>query len=880
MKKILFSVFVGLLAYWVIGLFFPFPVFAQPNTISGAVVDQSDNPVAGATVIATIPGYPTDQPPTATSDSSGQFSMSVPYNKLPDSSDISYTLIATGPNGEQGSAVATISPSNSSAVVTIVLGENTTPYPPPGPGPSPDCAGYYESCINKECCEGLIKQFGSEQTGACTCVYPTPPSRPGSPTCRPQLTGERDSRPYYNQNCDLCNATSDFCPSCATSFTVFDTVSWKWHEKDFDCEGNDWKRTPWEGKITIDPTQTTIPFVGKKREDDINKREDEQKYLADYFDGTHEYYRSYDVQKVGKTIYHGTNTTLLPNYQGVLRKLTPMEYQDELKKEMVQRAQEASSTLEEGNIHNYNVAYKSRLCWDLPFLGDAAIGFTRSIAGETETNFSSLFSFLANISHYCLYNFTPGIDDAKLTIAEGAIDAFNALITPLGPLGNLFKIQTEGKIDGVEKTLTEIDGNFPPEPDEENYVEKWRAWKDSEWGRVWEAVPMVSREDTPGGIYPYLGSKPEDTFTILNPDAQIERVPHVARLYESSQEVQNILLPTTEGGLTSQKETTLILASSESPQPLVAGSTKEEVLGEKTLIAQGYGEPSFSTRGSCTREGNKYTVSLTVSFSLPSGHSCRDINVEIQYPTYWQHTCPNETLCGGLVVTPFPVISQPGGSVNVIYYVKAHGVNGPPGSPWAPNTELGGAIPIQFTENGCIIEGEAPPAPACGLPPALPVNKCELTAITDTNPNDELCCNQINIDLKAVDIFDEYPSGCEYDITCCNNALATIPCLCNPECNTEETRGVNREIGVALSHPYLGEIWNNTAEINRGIFNIFRPFGIAEFEDLDAKSKIQYSWTGKAYEPHEGNFYYPYLGGIQKAKEWVTTKVLMPYVEQ
>ncbi len=831
-KGIIFSLVIGLFGYWIIGLFSPSSVLAQAGTITGTVVDENGEPVAGATVIATIPGFPLDQPPTATSDSNGRFSMSVPYNILPGGSDVSYTVTATDPNGEQGSGVATISPQNPTADVVITLGA-PSPYPSPSPGP-----------------------------------YPSPPPPTYSPSvvhCDPNLTGDRDSRPYYDQDCDLCNATSNFCYSCATSFTVFDTVSWEWQDRDEECEGDAWVIKKWGGNITIDPTRTKIPFVGKKGE------ENEELYLADYFDGTNEYYEVAND-------YHQYWLDWV-NHAGVLRKLTPMEYQDELKKEMVKRAQEANNNLKEGNIHNYELEYTGRFCWDFPFLADVVI----AIAKRGGLGDEKVIDFLNDKAHYCAYP-RGWPFDIDLQAIRALINAYNLLPLP--------DIITWGHISDETSRLASLKGNFPPEPDEENYVEKWQEWKKSEWGRLWEVVPMVSREDTPGGIYPYLGSKPPDTFIINNPDAQIERVPHVARLYETSQKIQNILLPISEGGIITQKKTAPILASAESTQPLIASSTEEKVLGEKTLLAQGCADPypSLSLKLSANAPKNGvYDVGWKFCADRgPCGCGLNDFTTVISgsngqgwtlHPSPgWGRAANGGCLSGGdAYTTPFSVHAQPGDTFTARVWVGFGGSDGG-GDFCIPSGEV--ICTVTFTETG--VSGDCiggPPAPACGLPEALPVNQCDLTAIADSNPNDKLCCDKIEIGLDAVDMFDEYPyTPCEYDCPAC---VLLKDCPCNHECETPEDRTVSREIGINLSHPYLTPIWEQTTKADTmGIFNIFRPAQIPQFEDLDAASDISYTQTGfESIEPSTGEFYFNHLGGVQKAKEWVTTKVLMPYIE-
>ncbi|NIO07243.1 MAG: hypothetical protein GTO40_04305, partial [Deltaproteobacteria bacterium] len=72
-----------------------------------------------------------------------------------------------------------------------------------------------------------------------------------------------------------------------------------------------------------------------------------------------------------------------------------------------------------------------------------------------------------------------------------------------------------------------------------------------------------------------------------------------------------------------------------------------------------------------------------------------------------------------------------------------------------------------------------------------------------------------------------------------------------------------------LLHPYLYEIWLNSTDAFEGFFNFFRPQNLPEFEELDAHSTLFYGYASGTITPPGGYFYFPYLGGIQKAKEWV-----------
>jgi hypothetical protein len=101
------------------------------------------------------------------------------------------------------------------------------------------------------------------------------------------------------------------------------------------------------------------------------------------------------------------------------------------------------------------------------------------------------------------------------------------------------------------------------------------------------------------------------------------------------------------------------------------------------------------------------------------------------------------------------------------------------------------------------------------------------------------------------------------------------------ECGTS-TEEISQEIEMNLTHPYLALIWQNTTKPDSGLFNIFRPNGTPVFEDMDAASTIKYGSTEAEVDvsPSEGLFYYPHLGGVQKAKEQIVNQTLWPYKKQ
>lgn len=530
--------------------------------------------------------------------------------------------------------------------------------------------------------------------------------------CKPEqiIPGDTTSRPVYPCSacysfCDACNQTNLLTDSCAQAFKATRNVSYK-HNEGAPCGGQHWVTKSWSGMVTIDPNSVTVPFAGKKEE------EDEEKYLADYLEGTNELYKYYSKYWLDWV-----------NHAGVFRKLTPMQYQNQLKKQMVERAKatlESEGRIQESAIHDYKVKYLGRICWDVPLLGDAFLALLHKVAEEADIPIPGLGRFISFVSekasertHYCVF------DSVLARIIQVVLWDLNH--HPLVPIRIAYRYW-----GGSEVPLSSLDTHLPPEPDEENYAENWDKWKTAEkrkWGNLWEVVPMFTREDTLDEITPYASLRPDDEFTLSETKAEF---PHLARLYETADKIQKILLP------------------------------KE-----------------------------------------------------------------------------------------------------------------GAALAENSNSQGFIL------AQACGLPdPAPVVDLCQKPALTDPNENDPICCDQIKGELTAKDKFvNEHYEEC-YRYQCDEEGICEW--VFNASCNDTETKTVFREIGISLKEPYLGEIWRKTAGLPFGLFNIFRLYQTPEFPELDAASEIKYSFSPGKAEPEEGQFYFPYLGGVQIAKDWVV-RSLFPY---
>jgi len=710
----------------------------------------------------------------------------------------------------------------------------------------------YRSCDKAGNCSWLVRDFlvynqnvsGREKT---------------SLTCTPQKGGDLSSWPV---ECDTCNQTDLFTPSCATSFTVSDTVSY--NRGDGTTEPPHCVEREWGGTVTIDPTHTTIPFVGKK------KGESEQIYLADYFEGTNEYYQNYEKYWLDWV-----------NHAGVFRKLSPMQYQDKLKKEMIRRAQETlSQNIHEGGIHDYKLSYRGRVCWDLPLLPQVFLTFVdkAKILEELANNPLSLFlsfdktkkalDFILKRSHYCFFD-GDIFEDLMAETIELAIRDFNKY-SPID-----IRLRTSESFEG---TLSSIASHLPPSQNEKDYFQKWQNWQKLEggkWFSLWQTTPMFSREDTPGKITPYLGARSKDE-TLPSLSSQIEKVPHVARLYELTQELNKFLLPAGSKKWLVQEE----------KKPIIAAAASSQVLGEKKLLAQAQNEWDF-----CDPTGNAcFNMSIrSICCSAGSGTVIIDANGYGHVTVAVNGAMVGFNRLGHGLTYNFSCPSKPGETFSVSVTATNYDVGG-------YSVTGGCSVKLDQNASACCAGGQPPTIPlVCGITNPSPVYSCSYPAITDSDPNDSLCCSPIAFTLNAVDAFEnpEYDACKAEGLKCewiCPENLQELPLTeelcwrCHNPCDEEITKDVSREFGISLSHPYLSAIWDQTGN-SKGLFNIFRPAEMNNFREVAGKSQIGYSYCKKqifgiclepgSVSPETGDFYFPYLGGVQMAKNW-TVRTLFP----
>ncbi|MBA4386264.1 MAG: hypothetical protein C0410_16140 [Anaerolinea sp.] len=699
-----------------------------------------------------------------------------------------------------------------------------------------------------------------------------------------------ERRTSWPDDCDNknCNRTQYLTPYCAQSFEVQATIEVDKNDCQYECDGKWWTEKPWNASVSIDVSDTKVPFAGKKKEGiDSDIHEDEIKYLADYFEGTHEYYRDY-TNKLGPLIYHGVDKTFLTNFQGVLRKLAPYEYQNQLKKQTVERAIASNEgQIEYGQIHDYKLHYLGRLCWDAPFWLEFVAEIVRRIADRLHIDFDP-----HKIAHYCIFDINP-TDKTLITIVRLTLRWWH-----LTPIGHILKIPhlDEPEVEGL---LSELKNHEPPSPDEEDYVEKWNAWKESndrKWFKLWQVAPMVSREDTLGYIHPDPQLRPHPGEEWIGPDTASIRVPHLARLFETSRWIQQILLPL-DPNLERTSDQELLAKANLTNSSKVLGSSNEnscgtngQTLGEKTVLAQDGNSLSIDFYISLKKKGGQGDTGYPYDLCwLIRPHATGDCNYaewgyridpygfhepRLDGEKYWWNRNPIIT-CSIGSAHPIEINAYPGDTVCATLVITGGQCEGPCCDP-DPRPGLTRTACCQIFACGASSCDGPSDIPFC-LQPSVPESpKCVEPAITDTNPNDKICPKIINGTINAVqEIENPYCEEC-----------ANETCLTNPNCCGTFSVDVYRQMEVKTELPYLTEIWHHSTDPLQGFFNILRPAEIAQFDDTPAKSEIKYkceSCSGSGCKncraiPEIGDFYYFYLGGVQLAKEWVID-TLTPYVE-
>ncbi len=422
---------------------------------------------------------------------------------------------------------------------------------------------------------------------------------------------------------------------------------------------------------------------------------------------------------------------------------------------------------------------------------------------------------------------------------------------------------------------------------------------------LWEAVPMFTREDTPGR----LGLSPQNPPGSLSPiggdgvgNGSVNyplSIPHVARLNAISQTTTNMMLP-------SALQNTSVLAEIPSNQPIIAQSSSPP---PNNLLAQANCEqPFIMTIDNISYSNGK--IYYSVGFDDPStdGPQCH-LYVNGQF---WGG-CINDGgvtrldagSSSGLIE---PITGGPDGSfsINVSAQLDNHkpcGFTSVIGNN-CKVTMSGGKVDTTKTTCGPATPPTPTPTP-CGYKGAF---SRPPTAQGITDPKDPKYLDSISKTDKAQKLTSKsaVPDGgiseAEAEQTkqrcdlCISKAIAAgkkdPEGICAGTCNVDITYTTG--VSTSITLPYLKTIWKQEARDKKsGLFNFLTPGGVSgAFTKVDSKSKVTYGvdpnkstytvdgntqdLTNVTINPTQGSVLFPYLQGIYDAQTCVSQSLLLP----
>ncbi|MFC1727729.1 pilin [Patescibacteria group bacterium] len=679
--------------------------------------------------------------------------------------------------------------------------------------------------------------LGGVDTGSCLVLTGGPPPRPPGEEpialppglhgiCGPsEVTQTWKIRSSWPERCSGCTRTGYQTPFCAQAFDGHSMVEYRWNICEY-CEANEtyYIHKPWAGIFMIDASQVRLPFAGKRKNRLDAERnpsagyEDEIRYLADYLEGTHEYYRDYTIIPDN---LHGLSTTRIVNHMGPLRKLTPYEFQNRLKKNMIQRAIASNQNdISTGQIRDYKLLYMERFCWHTPLYLQVLEYLLREIAG-----FPTLDAW--RVADFCLYN-------ASDTVEEHLLLEIAQLMVETIPFVDTTEEEKE------EAHLTDLADHLPPSPIDFNnprqYLNAWLDWKveskdphekGGRWWKLWQVAPMVSRDDTIGVLIPVpeLRSYPWE-FWLGRTNNPIY-IPHLARLFESSWWIQQTLMP---AGINKTSDGDMLASQNQLQSEILAyinSQTEDDLYQAIPSLSSFENNPTkenSSTFQTPTSPENNQTFTLSPISQNPAASSkirlaqvglgCICITPEATYfydadgnvkvvMTIVYEKCGD--FPGGIHFQPLINGINPLGSWAVVdtgapFYLMppwtGEGINIAPGTcatmtiGYQNADECGGIVSGNMASMTCSfcldLEGkltsncarteipEPPPTPPppCPYPGVPSSDYCIYPGMTDPNPNDRICAGGISGTIYAVEEIPN-PACDDPTITCSSEYFKT-----------------------------------------------------------------------------------------------------------
>lgn len=694
-----------------------------------------------------------------------------------------------------------------------------------------------------------------------------------------------------NGTCYLSIPNQTF--SCATTPTVIDTITYssgtQINPNGQLCSDGQYyltgAQTTWGGTVTIDPSSAQIPFVGKSQVNrdgqvairtpigtarirppqwisdligrvtgnltEIGETEAESEdrmrhYLAEYFEGTlygpgyhYSDYVESELASYNDLPLEVKNRSLL-NEAGVYRKLAPYDVQNNLKKDVVQKAVATKTTGSTSDpIRDYTIRLdrKTQLPWflkNIPFL-------------QIPTNI-----------------ITTAFDRA---------------------------FRTE------QAKLTEFEQNLPPSITEPDYWERFQDWRCAgglgvnldefglfdfclvrgKFATLWKAVPMFSREDTLGRVT-LSAQGPGSSLTTLPEDIS---VPHTQRLFEATRNTSMLLTSKPFSGEVISTKSTPPDTATVKEQPNKTESLANTIVSkfkslfgkikDRVVLAQSMPTEDSTQQPQVLQAASDRTFSIQVNARYESPNVVTDVYFVSQ-------TCDGD-------VDLFLNSSHIAGT-------NSWNLGGGPFY-WAPQWNgspfrITPGVPLTITYSGTATKCEPIRAsttctftvdqagnfnstcggaqiaqPICGQGDLYPVDKCNSPADPGIG-GDELCCGPVSGDLTVVEVVPNPPAA-----------------------STESARtvqtSVQRDIEVRVQLPQLDETWDNTVFGDRALFGQFNIKAAGEYdrivaEDVPGESNpIPYTYSNglEGVDPTQGTIKYPHLAAINDTKELVQ-KTLHP----
>lgn len=779
----------------------------------------------------------------------------------------------------------------------------------------------------------LIKKLGlilcpngagfAESLEACDHKYPIV-TNPGE-TCSINgvVPGGTVFRPRPCDHCDRTLPPGFMSQGRASTTEVFATfkIPFSEYENAPSCGGYKIIERSWEGMFQIGTNDLTVPFVGFGSADKFAKDEALVRYLADYYDGT----LFYDGKVAGADA-------------------------DKPDPKDTMSCDKNNSRLCQDTFHDSGAR-----CANVSGFGDVCVGklgvplkLTESCKSGGDCSVGQNIMDVFNRAGVLRKTLPPEIQDGlrrkfvqRVQFQKGNIppgDYKLKIGDETGFIHNYyFNLDATGKPDNnrVRPMRKDYPQTGQGSNDYQNDLDSWRKLENGLWARLWYAIPMTSREDSPGSF----------DLSIQSPPGVIEKdngggssfkasFPHLARLYEVTRFIKKFfsfgekVASSDEGDFANpdviakkqedaSKKSNLLASV---PQNILP--SKGEVLGD-TSSCGAYFQSQLAPQ--ITRvSGNTYKACWTITgTSQQEGQDGCDWSYKMAVNaggrTYasnlafknginncftWGKGKPRTFTCDDPGAITFN--ANPGDSVSLGFAE----LNGGNFAIRDANDKLADCKPTLLKTKVCKIDANGNPGtecfdqttpptqlPACGnaffYTPTDFANRSIEDTINSKNDLDIVCTNPSPITARVTVENDAIlvPEGMTPEVE--DGDETTLPdgtIIVGPQKRYITIR-TSRKIGIGVQIPYLEQIWDQVKYITKyhAPLELIRDLDEAH---LDASSKVTYRFSKvsdqrlprektKGFQdvgisPGEGTVYYPELGGIQCNKVYQIKTLLPP----